>query len=119
MTTSSASSVRVTVMIVWAGHRELGVGALNHNRHHLTATQIRAYAGSSVHDLADHLDSADLRQCDAANACFLLVIDAQALADVREIDSDSRRLDKNLPVPGEGTGRLTYSRTSGPPKRLY
>ena len=78
------------------GHRELGVGTLNHHRHHLTATQIRAYAGSSVHDLADHLDSADLRQRDAADARFLLVIDAQALADVREIDSDSRRLDENL-----------------------
>src|SRR5438093_461912 len=53
------------------GHRELGVGALNHNRHHLTATQIRAYAGSSVHDLAVHADSADLRQRDAADARFL------------------------------------------------
>ncbi len=78
------------------GHRELGVASLDHNCHHLTATQIRAYAGSSVHDLADHLDSADLRQRDAADARFLLVIDAQALTDIREIDSDSRRLDENL-----------------------
>jgi len=78
------------------GHRELGVGALDHNRHHLAATQIRAYAGSSVHDLTDYLHSADLRQRDAADSCFLLVIDAQALADVRKIDSDSRRLDENL-----------------------
>ena len=55
-----------------------------------------ALMGITGRDCYTAVDSANLRQRNAADARFLLAIDAQALADVRDIDSDCRRRDENL-----------------------